>query len=138
MWPIVVCQCILTSVEIILVHRVQALYPHRHYRSICYHRHNFPEHFPYLTIHKHIVSRSGWCRTPIISLLMRDGATSYAVMIALEIVTMVYRLTGGIAYVPQCVSTIYVLFDNNVNLSWVMAVLLGADSLSICNGSDSP
>jgi hypothetical protein len=71
---------------------------------------------------------------------------------------MVYRLTGGIAYVPQCVSTIYVLFDNNVNLSWVMAVLLcvvstnilamlsradsdlfrGADSLSICNGSDSP
>jgi len=55
---------------------------------------------------------------------MRDGATSYAVMIALEIVTMVYRLTGGIAYVPQCVSTIYVLFDNNVNLSWVMAVLL--------------
>lgn len=45
MWPIVVCQCILTSVEIILVHRVQALYPHRHYRSICYHRHNFPEHY---------------------------------------------------------------------------------------------
>jgi len=55
---------------------------------------------------------------------MRDGATSYAVMIALEIVTMVYRLTGGIAYVPY----------------WAMAVLscVGADSLSICNGSDSP
>lgn len=140
MWPIVVCQCILTSVEIILVHRVQALYPHRHYRSICVIIAITSQSIIlYLTIHKHIVaSRSGWSRTPIISLLMRDGATSYAVMIALEIVTMVYRLTGGIAYVPQCVSTVYVLFDNNVNLSWVMAVLLGADSLSICNGSDSP
>jgi hypothetical protein len=35
----------------------------------------------YLTIRKHIVaSRSGWSRTPIVSLLIRDGAVAYAVI----------------------------------------------------------
>jgi len=29
LWPMVACQCMLTSVEMVLIHRVQALYPNR-------------------------------------------------------------------------------------------------------------
>jgi len=141
MWPLVACQFMLTSVELVLIHRVQALYPSRpmylifgsfilaevvvlginaivelpnlKFNALCMTTTppasiivygviaiTSQSIILYLTIRKHIIaSRSGWSRTPIVSLLIRDGAVAYAVIFALQIVTMVYLITGGFAFV---------------------------------------
>lgn len=50
----------------------------------------------YFTLRKHILAgRSGWTRTPIITLMIRDGAGAFAVIFALQIATMVFLTKGG-------------------------------------------